>query len=86
LLSLARTVMAALRSPPPPAVPLAPLTQNACRGSLNNVALAAASFDRKTRCRSVACAAPRHWIFSLSCDDDKLASADASESYLRDMT
>ncbi len=41
----------------------APLTQNACRGSLNNVALAAAPFDRKTRCRSVACTVPWCWIF-----------------------
>jgi len=78
--------MAALQ-PPPHAVRLAPLLQNACRGNLNNVALAAAPFDRKTRCRSVACAALWRWIFfSLSPDDDKLASADTSESCLRDMT
>ena len=86
LLSLARAVMTALRTPPR-AVPLAPLTQNACCRSLNNIALAAAPFDRKTRCRSVVCAAPRRWIsFSLSRDDDKLASAYASESCLQDMT
>ena len=86
LLSLAHAVMAALRTPPPTRSPL--LSSHRMLATEALITLRLQLLPLRGRPGAGVLRAWRRGVgfFSLSHDDDKLASADASESCLRDMT